>query len=139
MAHWAYKSSSSLLVFDRGVYVDTLVSDQGVKQGDCLATLLFSLSMMPFYVNCTKDIKEKVTKVAIADDLNLIGSPQAVFTAFENFSKSLADKHSGLSIRANKCGVLWPHAGEVPEEIRALAAKHGIPVHTGTMETLALW
>ena len=61
--------------------MDTILSDEGVKQGDCLASFLFSNSVQPYHVDCMKGIKEKITKVAIADDLNLIGSPQAVFVS----------------------------------------------------------
>ena len=45
IAHWAYRSSSPLLMLDKGVFVGELVSAADVKQGDCLASLLFSLTV----------------------------------------------------------------------------------------------
>jgi hypothetical protein len=44
IAHWAYKQPSQLLVFDRGSLCGTISSAEGVKQGDVLGSLLFSLS-----------------------------------------------------------------------------------------------
>ena len=61
--------------------------------------------MQRLYRRCTEGIPE-VTCVAVADDLNIFGNPESVFRAFTKFDKSLPN--SGLVIRKEKCGVLWP-------------------------------
>jgi len=100
-----------------GKYVDTIMSEEGVKQGDTLGSLLFALSMQRLYRKCTSGIPG-VRCVAVADDLNIIGKAQGVFQAFTNFQKSLTG--TGLVIRTEKCGVLWPKATEPPELISSM-------------------
>ena len=43
LSHWAYKAPSELLVLDNGEICASISSEQGVKQGDGLGSLLFSL------------------------------------------------------------------------------------------------
>ena len=50
LAGWAYGSSSDLLVMDRGTHRETIQSAQGVKQGDCLGSFLFALSMQRYFL-----------------------------------------------------------------------------------------
>ena len=75
LAHWTYSDSSDLLVMDHGRYRTTIKSEQGVRQGDSFASFLFALSMQKFYVRCTQGL-ERIQQVAVADDLNLVGSIQ---------------------------------------------------------------
>ena len=56
LSHWAYRQSSPLLIMDNGKYVDTILSEEGVKQGDTLGSLLFALSMQRLYRRCTEGI-----------------------------------------------------------------------------------
>jgi len=121
LAHWAYKAPSSMLVFEHGQYRTTIMSCQGVKQGDCLGSLLFSLSVHHLYQRCVRNLKN-VRAIAIADDLNLIGSADDVMTAFDNFDRDLAG--TGLVLRKEKCGLLWPHATACPERIQRVLLRH---------------
>ena len=57
LAHWAYKGPSDLLALDRGHLRRSIVSAQGVKQGDCFGSFLFSLSLHPYYLRCTNGVK----------------------------------------------------------------------------------
>jgi len=119
-----------------GKYVDTIMSEEGVKQGDTLGSLLFCLSMQHLYRRCTEGIPG-VTCVAVADDLNLVGSPEGVFRAFTKFDKSLHS--SGLVVRREKCGVLWPSlSAPPPESVRSPAARLGLTLHCGVMQTLGV-
>ena len=59
-----------LLIMDNGKYVDTILSEEGVKQGDTLGSLLFALSMQRLYRRCTEGIPE-VKYVAVADDQHI--------------------------------------------------------------------
>ena len=132
LAHWAYKDVSSLLVFDQGDFQCSIESAQGVKQGDPLGAVLFSLSMNPLYAGCWDD--DNVLKVAIMDDGNLVGRFLQVVAAFDRFANSLDG--TGLEMRRNKCGILWPHSSPVPELLTAEAATRGIAIHLGAMPTL---
>ena len=51
LAFWSYGSSSPLLMIDHGKVIAELLSAEGVKQGDVLASLLFALSMKDLYSN----------------------------------------------------------------------------------------
>ena len=72
LSHWAYKVPSELLVLDNGEICASISSEQGVKQGDGLGSLLFSLSMQRLYRLSTRNA-QRVRCVAVADDLNLVG------------------------------------------------------------------
>jgi hypothetical protein len=74
--------------------------------------------------------------VAIIDDLNLIGIAKDVLTAFDNFESDLVG--TGLMIRKEKCGFLWPRGTLCPDDLRAAATQRAIPVHLGTMKTLSV-
>ena len=78
LSHWAYKASSELLVMDNGAICMTIDSEQGVKQGDGLGSLLFSLSVQGVYRRVTRNVNN-VRCVAVADDLNLVGLQQKFF------------------------------------------------------------
>src|SRR6185437_1642092 len=56
LSHWAYRSPTNLLVFDKGQYCGVIPSAEGVRQGDCLGSLLFSLSVQRFYTECLRDL-----------------------------------------------------------------------------------
>ena len=66
-----------------------------------------------------------------ADDLNLVGSPEGMFRAFTKFDKSL--HNSGLVVRKEKCGVLWPSLSAPPP-----SAQLGLTLHCGVMQTLGV-
>lgn len=120
-------------MFDKGHFRGSLLSQEGVRQGDCLGTLLFSLSMQRIYQEYIANIAG-VKGVAIADDFNIFGPPQAVFKAFENLSR--LSLNTGLRIRFDKCGLLWPRMSEVPEVVRTWATRRRVPLALGCMETL---
>ena len=69
IAHWAYGQPSSLLVVDRGQFVGEISSANGVKQGDCMGSLLFSLALHPLYQQSIRGLD--VRAVAIIDDFKL--------------------------------------------------------------------
>ena len=72
--------------------------------------------------------------VAIADDFNILGSPAGVCKAFSQLQRLILD--SGLAIRSDKCGLLWPRLPPVPQAIQDWASLVRIPVHEGSMESL---
>ena len=72
--------------------------------------------------------------MAIADDFNIIGPPREVLRTVQAFAHEIKD--SGLEIRREKCGILWPHASPVPSFLRQFSDDTHIPIITGAMETL---
>ena len=82
---------------DNGKYVDTILSEEGVKQGDTLGSLLFALSMQRLYRRCKEGIPG-VTCVAVADDLNIFGSPESVSRA----SPSLTSPYPTVAWRSGR-------------------------------------
>ena len=55
LSHWAYRAPSELLVLDNGGVCASISSEQGVKQGDGLGSLLFSLSVQELYHLVTRN------------------------------------------------------------------------------------
>lgn len=133
LAHWAYRAPSQLLVIENGVVRDVLQSAEGVKQGDGLGALSFSVSTQRFFTNAVYGL-HGVRAVAVADDLNLVGRYDSVFAAFDRFVDLTRD--SGLVLQRYKCGVLWPRSEDVPARLRELAGARQLPVVTGSIRTL---
>ena len=60
-----------------------------------------------------------------------------MFRAFAKFDKSLPN--SGLVIRKEKCGVLWPSlATPPPDSLRNSVTGAGLTLHCGVMQTLGV-
>jgi hypothetical protein len=133
LSHWAYHLPSDLFIFDQGKFCGSLQSAQGVKQGDGLGSLLFSLSVHKFYQQCSRDCSA-VHTVAIADDLHISGPAPQVLRAFDNLINDI--KGSGLRIRHAKCGLLWPSSRPIPHEVIESATAHNLTFSVGSMETL---
>ena len=98
LADWAYGSPSHLWISEDGVITDTLLSTQGVKQGDPLASFLFSLSLVDIYADAIKN--SDVVLVAVQDDVCLLGDPSRVITAYRTLAWRLT--HSGLTLVPSK-------------------------------------
>ena len=71
LASWSYGSSSPLLVMDRGRVISQLVSGEGVKQGDVLASFLYALSVKDYYSGCVDGLD--CHAVADMDDFTIFG------------------------------------------------------------------
>ena len=133
LSHWSYKAPSELLVLDNGGISASIRSEQGVKQGDGLGSLLFSLSVQSLYRRATRNVRN-VRCVAVADDLNLIGPVGEVLRVFDDLSSDIRD--TGLRLRASKCGLLWPHRTHLPAEFSKAAENRSIPIFHESMVTL---
>ena len=120
-------------MLDDGAISTSIISEQGVKQGDGLGSLLFSLSVQEIYHRSTRNVQH-VRCVAVADDLNLVGPFDEVLRVFDDVSADILD--TGLRLRATKCGLLWPHSAPLPADFRDAAAARSLPISQGTMITL---
>jgi len=102
IVHWAYSDSSKLCVYEGSGLFDTVVSAEGVVQGDPLASLLFALSMQPIYEACIAGTDVK--GLAIQDDFYLMGEVKQVAVCAQKLNTLCAD--TGLTLAVNKCSVL---------------------------------
>ena len=58
-----------------------LVSAEGVRQGDILASLAFAMATLPVFVSI-KEQHPDILVLAIVDDLTLTGPPRSVLSAY---------------------------------------------------------
>jgi len=101
LAHWAYSQPSSLFVIDKGTLFTSLLSCEGVQQGDGLAGLLFSLGIHDSYLASLSSVTD-VSGVAVMDDFYLEGPYGGVLQALDRYSTA-ESKKVGLSLRSEKC------------------------------------
>lgn len=87
LAHWSYGSDSPLLLMDGGKLAADFQSCEGVRQGDVLGSLLFSLSMRASYSTCIQG--SDCHAVAVIDDFYILGPPNQAFPCFDTFSAGL--------------------------------------------------
>jgi hypothetical protein len=80
LAHWAYRSSSDLLLFQHGELVASIVSAEGLRQGDPLSSLLYCVSVLPDYLS-TVASAPGLRAVAIVDDFEIMGPHASVLAA----------------------------------------------------------
>jgi hypothetical protein len=106
LASWSYGSSSPLLVMDHGRVISELISGEGVKQGDILASFLFALSMKQLYSNSIDGLG--CHAVAVMDDFYIFGPSSDTILAFDRFDSSLANENTGLILCRPKTVVLHP-------------------------------
>jgi hypothetical protein len=105
LAHWAYSEPSRLFVQDRsGHTVATLTSEEGVRQGDPLASLLFCLGVQDVYRTASKAGKD-VVPLAIMDDLHFVGAPAEVVKCYDALRVGAA--RIGLSLRPEKSKFIY--------------------------------
>ena len=63
-----------------------ILSAEGVKQGDVLSPLLFSLSVHEYFTECIAGLPD-LCGVAVFDDFDLVGHPTSVFKALDRLSR----------------------------------------------------
>jgi len=118
LVDWAYGRPSHLWVVDNGDIVDTILSTQGVKQGDSLASFLFSLSMAGIYSEIENASAARV--VAVQDDVCLLGAAKDVIAGYRTLQHCL--RGTGLCIEPSKSTAL------AHNDVRVLLESEGFDV-----------
>jgi len=121
-AHMCYSQPSLLFLFVNGNLLSTLLSSEGLRQGDVLGSMLFCIAVRQFYIDAVRN--SGAQGVAICDDLTLVGPPEEVVSAFKfivEHSKAL----TGLEVSVPKCAVFLPRPGQQnPAYFATLKAQH---------------
>ena len=91
---------------EHGHVLRDFLSQEGVKQGDALASLLFALSMKKPYADSVEGLG--CHAIAIMDDCYFFGPPDPTFEAFDRFAIQLPD--TGLMLNRVKSIALLPSA-----------------------------
>ncbi|CAI5531189.1 unnamed protein product [Closterium sp. Naga37s-1] len=90
-----YDGPSRLLV-DPRLGTDHILSTRGVRQSDPLGPLLFAAAIQPALLGVAASVPE-VAIMAYADDITVVGPPEAACLAFNSISGKLAE----LGLRCN--------------------------------------
>jgi hypothetical protein len=108
--HWSYRSPSELCVFrPDGSLHEALSSAQGVRQGDPLSSLAFSLSVQQNYVACADAYPASPpTCVAISDDFYIVAPYAVALTCFDTLLSTCAKANFPLNTLDKKCKMLVP-------------------------------
>ena len=76
----------------------------------------------------------RMSCVAVADDLNLVGPVRDVLRVFDDLARDISG--TGLRLRAAKCGLLWPHNVRIPDDISEGTSARSLRIFKGFMVTL---
>lgn len=104
--HFLYNTPSNLFLYDnKGEMIQEakLFSRQGVKQGDPISSLSFSMTVQPLYEKCL-EARRHCMSIAVQDDFYIIGPCDEVFAAFNQFKNQA--KSSNITVRNDKCAAL---------------------------------
>ena len=106
LADWIYGQPSTLLLRNsRGAPIASIPSEQGVRQGCALGSLLFANATL----RMLKDIRERcplVEVLAYLDDVFLVGKTNDCLAALEQLTKDAGDMR--LEVQPDKSEVLVP-------------------------------
>ncbi|TIA94353.1 hypothetical protein E3P96_04148, partial [Wallemia ichthyophaga] len=110
---WAYNQPSSLLVNGDDTQA-SLQSSQGVRQGDPLGPLLFSLAVKDTLQDLQKILGDRAMVLAYLDDVYLFATEDVMADVEEFFAKVTC----GLQLNRSKCSVVsWDDVRQHGREI----------------------
>lgn len=134
-AAMAYGEPSELLLKgDLGAIVDSILSANGVKQGDPFALFMFALSVQACFEEADQ---EGVTAVAISDDLELVGEPERVFAAYDKVVAMEGQEE--IRRDSDKRFVLWIHNAPPPLSLIQGCAQRGLLLKAGQEQDDGSW
>ena len=124
---FCYSRPSLLLLRENSVLVDTIDSDQGVRQGCVLGGLGYANALQPAYAACARG-RDSTTVRAIMDDLAICGPPAEAFAAYAKYVEMATAR--GVEVNRSKTHVQQPAGAPTAETVR-LALEHGLPIRIG--------
>ena len=132
VTHWLYMTEpSELWYYDQelpsGPPVAIILSQEGTRQGCVLGAILFALALVPVCRSLAEIAPLDSTFFAYADDMRIVGSPQALAAMAAALPPLL--QPLGLRIEPPKCAVLLPpdaNAADYPPELHQFPFKPGM-------------
>ncbi len=136
MFDWAYGSPSHLYVFAPNGEIQTVLQSlTGVKQGDPLASLVYSLTTQPIVESIqTRYKSDGLHILSILDDNTLIGPSDTCFKALSDFDAMFKPLNQTLSLE--KCEILVHTNAINKDKIVQEAHSKKMKVHTDCLEML---
>ena len=131
LVHWAYSSASPLLCYDGPQLYSILSSKQGIKQGDVLSSLLFSLGIKPIFTEAANSI-DGVTQTYL-DDLGSVCTKDNAAKLIHALRRTLPK--AGLSLN-DSTTILWPAPSSPPQDLIDTCNRLNIRLVTGATEFL---
>jgi hypothetical protein len=130
VAHWGYGTPTDLVVSDAaGRIVDRMQSKTGARQGDVLASVLYTVTSMPTFKKVDVEAGPTVSVTALTDDVGLAGPWQRALLAFELYVREAAAVNRPLNLA--KCCVNWPRTSQPPAALSARCLELGLELHVG--------
>ena len=130
--HWAYNQPSDLLIFSSdGSFYDSVISSNGVRQGDVLASIAFAVSVQQLFLS---SLSPKSLGLAIIDDFSIVGPTSLALQSFSRLAHNATACQFPLN--KSKCSIFWPHSDSVPRQILEFASLHSINVIHSAPATL---
>jgi hypothetical protein len=109
---FAYSEPSDLLTRDHErIFRKTVISSQGVRQGDPLSSLLFAVAIHPLYESILSEFPQ-VRGIAIHDDFTLVGPIDDLLRATEALIERA--KEFSLVVQQKKCKFIYFHSDDKP-------------------------
>jgi hypothetical protein len=132
---WSYSRPSQLLMYQGGQLVETITSEEGVRQGCSFSAVAFALTVQPLFTKAAAAASDSaLAAAAVLDDFAVSGSAQAVFSVLDKLRVDAPALH--LQLQPPKCRVLWSYPEEPPPSLVASCAQHQVELRRGSM---ALW
>jgi hypothetical protein len=127
LAHWTYRSPTALRLNNGHV----ILSQNGVKQGETLGSLLFALSMRSDYAEAASLHADTVRLFAVMDDATFVGPAPDAHECSVHLCKLLNRK--GLKINYPKSTVLSHSSNQLPEQVTRWIEQHSVTLeHNAT-------
>lgn len=100
-AKWAYGAATPLII-SQGEEIHVLQSREGVRQGDPMGPLLFSVGVRDTIEALQSEVGSEAVVYAYLDDMYLLAKSEAVFDRVVQFFER---RQTGLSLNVAKCAV----------------------------------